>query len=149
MIRRNKIKSSFAKIRLGEHGSDLQFPRARASEYSAERGQAYLLSSEWVQEFPCRSGRHARIHGPDSNRSSNASPIRSVPWSIVPQSFATRFRPSLVERCGVVSCCELNTSLPWCLHTSSIKLVFYEYSKRSLFRSGFGLRCFQPLSANT
>ena len=54
--------------KLGEHGSDLQFPRARASEYSAERGQAYLLSSEWVQEFPCRSGRHARIHGPDSNR---------------------------------------------------------------------------------
>ena len=61
----------------------------------------------------------------------------------------TRFRPSSAERCGVVSSCELNTSLPWCLHTSSIKLVFYEYSKRSLFRDGFGLRCFQPLSAST
>lgn len=56
------------KIGLGEHGSDLQFPRARAPEYSAERGQAYLLSSEWVQESPCRSGRHARIQSPDSNR---------------------------------------------------------------------------------
>ena len=53
---------------LGEHGSDLQFPRARAPEYSAERGQAYLLSSEWVQEFPCRSGRHARFQDPESNR---------------------------------------------------------------------------------
>ena len=56
------------KIGLGEHGSDLQFPRARAPEYSAERGQAYLLSSEWVQEFPCRSGRHARFQDPESNR---------------------------------------------------------------------------------
>src|SRR5512137_1961970 len=64
-------------------------------------------------------------------------------------SFATRFRPSLAERCRVVSSCELNTSLPLCLNTSSIKLVFYEYSKRSLFRDGFGLRCFQPLSAST
>ena len=53
---------------LGEHGSDLQFPRARAPEYSAERGQAYLLSSERVQESPCRSGRHARIQSPDSDR---------------------------------------------------------------------------------
>ena len=53
---------------LGEHGSDLQFPRARAPEYSAERGQAYLLSSEWVQESPCRSGRHARFQDPESNR---------------------------------------------------------------------------------
>ena len=53
---------------LGEHGSDLQFPRARAPEYNAERGQAYLLSSEWVQEFPCRSGRHARFQDPESNR---------------------------------------------------------------------------------
>jgi len=53
---------------------------------------------------------------------------------MVLRSFATRFRPSLAERCGVVSSCELNTSLPWCVHTSSIKLVFYKYSKRSLFR---------------
>ena len=36
-------------IKLGEHGSDLYFPRARASEYSTERGQAYLLS-----KGPCR-----------------------------------------------------------------------------------------------
>ena len=43
--------------RLGEHGSDPRFPRARASEYSTERGQSYLLSSEWVQELPCRYGR--------------------------------------------------------------------------------------------
>ena len=64
------------------------------------------------------------------------------------QALLTRFRPSLAERCRVVSSCELNTSLPWCVHTSSIKLVFYEYPKRSLFRSSFGLRCFQPLSAN-
>ena len=56
------------KRKLGEQGSDLQFPRARAPEYSAERGQAYLLSSEWVQESPCRSGRHARIQSPDSDR---------------------------------------------------------------------------------
>ena len=49
------------KIELGEHGSDRQFPRARAPEYSAKRGQAYLLSSERVQEFPCRYGRHARF----------------------------------------------------------------------------------------
>ena len=56
------------KRKLGEYGSDLQFPRARAPEYSAERGQAYLLSSEWVQESPCRSGRHARIQSPDSDR---------------------------------------------------------------------------------
>jgi hypothetical protein len=38
------------KRKLGEHGSDPYFPRARAPEYSTERGQAYLLSSEWVQE---------------------------------------------------------------------------------------------------
>ena len=44
-----------------EHGSDPRFPRARASEYSTERGQAYLLSSEWVQELPCRYGRHIRL----------------------------------------------------------------------------------------
>ena len=25
-----------------------------------ERGQSYLLSSEWVQELPCRYGRHIR-----------------------------------------------------------------------------------------
>ena len=64
---------------LGEHGSDLQFPRARASEYSAEREQAYLLSSEWVQEFPCRYGRHARIHGPDSNRYSMLLQLEAYP----------------------------------------------------------------------
>ncbi len=46
---------------LGECGSDLHFPRARAPEYSAERGSAYLLSSEWVQEFPDRYGRHAHL----------------------------------------------------------------------------------------
>ena len=59
------------KIELGEHGSDLHFPRARAPEYSAERGQAYLLSSERVQELPCRSGRHVRFEGSDSNRNSH------------------------------------------------------------------------------
>jgi hypothetical protein len=48
-----KIKNHFelaVMIKLGECGSDLHFPRARAPEYSAERGQAYLLSSGWVQE---------------------------------------------------------------------------------------------------
>ena len=50
-----------SKIKLVEHGSDPCFPRARASEYSTERGQAYLLSSEWVQELPCRYGRHIRL----------------------------------------------------------------------------------------
>ena len=58
----------FKEKMLGEHSSDLHFPRARAPEYSAERGRAYLLSSERVQESPRRSGRYARIHGPDSNR---------------------------------------------------------------------------------
>ena len=65
---------------LGEHGSDLQFPRARASEYSAERGQAYLLSSEWVQEFPCRSGRHARFQVPESNRFSSSPGRNPGSW---------------------------------------------------------------------
>ena len=46
---------------LVEYGSDPRFPRARASEYSTERWQSYLLSSEWVQELPCRYGRHIRI----------------------------------------------------------------------------------------
>ena len=54
--------------KFSEYGSDPCFPRARAPEYSMERGQAYLLSSEWVQELPCRSGRHIRSEGPESNR---------------------------------------------------------------------------------
>ena len=32
------------------------------------------------------------------------------------------------------------------LHTSSIKLMFYECSMMSLFKAGFVLRCFQHLS---
>lgn len=80
----NPVISSFAKIRLGEHGSDLHFPRARASEYSAERGQAYLLSSEWVQEFPCRSGRHARFQVPESNRFSSSPGRNPGSWALVP-----------------------------------------------------------------
>jgi len=48
----------------------------------------------------------------------------------------------------MISSRELNTSLPWCVHSGSIKLVFYENPKRSIFGYGFGLRCFQPLSAN-
>jgi len=43
--------------------------------------------------------------------------------------------------------CVLNASLPWHLHTSSIKLIFYESSMMSLFKDGFELRCFQLLSA--
>lgn|GEM_PF-3176714 len=39
-------------------GSDPYFPRARAPQYSMERWRAYLLSSEWVQEYPHRYGRH-------------------------------------------------------------------------------------------
>ncbi len=50
---------------LVELGSDPCFPRARASEYSTERGRAYLLSSERVQESPRRYGRQARLA--DSN----------------------------------------------------------------------------------
>ena len=68
-------------MKLGEHGSDPQFPRARASEYSAERGQAYLLSSEWVQEFPCCYGRHARFQVPESNRFK--PPLEASPGSLV------------------------------------------------------------------
>ena len=60
-------KISLEKIRWG--GSDPYFPRARAPKYSMERGRAYLLSSEWVQEYPRRYGRHTRSQGPDSNRS--------------------------------------------------------------------------------
>ena len=56
------------KRKLGEYGSDLQFPRARAPEYSTKRGQAYLLSSERVQELPRCSGRHIRFQAPESNR---------------------------------------------------------------------------------
>lgn len=61
------------KIGLSEYGSDLHFPRARASEYSAERGRAYLLSSERDQELPRRYGRHARIEASDSNRLDHCS----------------------------------------------------------------------------
>ena len=60
----------------------------------------------------------------------------------------TRYRPNSAERCGIVSSRGLNTSLPWCVHPGSIKLVFYKYPKRSLFGYGFGLRCFQPLSVS-
>ena len=57
-----------------EHSSDPEFPKARALKYNAERGQAYLLCSEWVQELPCRYGRYTLTlmkgmsQGPDSNR---------------------------------------------------------------------------------
>ncbi len=36
----------------------------------------------------------------------------------------------------------------WYLHTCSIKLVFFECSKISLFEADFELRCFQLLSLN-
>ena len=42
----------------GEYDSYPEFPKARALQYSKERGQAYLLCSGWVQELPCRYGRH-------------------------------------------------------------------------------------------
>jgi len=63
-----------------------------------------------------------------------------------------------MERCGMISSCELNTSLPWCLHPGPIKPVVYRAlvpeqavaslvgKWQTLFRKGFGLRCFQPLS---
>ena len=44
--------------------------------------------------------------------------------------------------------CMLNASLPWHLHTSSIKQVFYPCPRKSLFKEGFILRCFQDLSRN-
>ena len=65
---RSKLRGIHLKIKLGEYGSDLQFPRARAPEYSEERERAYLLSSEWVQELPRCSGRHIRFQAPESNR---------------------------------------------------------------------------------
>ena len=43
---------------IDEYGNDPEFPKARALQYSKERGQAYLLCSGWVQELPCRYGRH-------------------------------------------------------------------------------------------
>ena len=48
-----------------------------------------------------------------------------------------------------VSNCGLNASHQGTshLHPSSIKLVFYECHKVPRFGGGFGLRCFQPLSA--
>ena len=38
------------KVVQGEYGSDPEFPKTRVLQYSKERGQAYLLCSEWVQE---------------------------------------------------------------------------------------------------
>ena len=67
-FREPKLHVKVKEKMLGEHGSDLQFPRARAPEYSAERERAYLLSSEWVQELPRCSGRHIRFQAPESNR---------------------------------------------------------------------------------
>jgi hypothetical protein len=43
-----------------EYGNYPEFPKARALQYNKERGQAYLLCSGWVQELPCRYGRHTR-----------------------------------------------------------------------------------------
>ena len=43
---------------IGEYGNYPEFPKARALQYNKERGQAYLLCSGWVQELPCRYGRH-------------------------------------------------------------------------------------------
>ena len=63
-----QLFKTLLKEMLGEYGSDLQFPRARAPEYSAERERAYLLSSERVQELPRCSGRHIRFQAPESNR---------------------------------------------------------------------------------
>ncbi len=80
-----KLKVRIEKI-LGEYGSDPYFPRARAPEYSMERGQAYLLSSEWVQELPCRSGRHIRIHDPVLSRTYRSSLVKTS-WC-VSSSFA-------------------------------------------------------------
>jgi hypothetical protein len=72
-------RDALTKIRLGEHGSDPYFPRARASEYSTERGQAYLLSSERVQEFPCRYGRHARIAN-SGELATVSTFVETIPW---------------------------------------------------------------------
>src|ERR1035437_607529 len=43
-----------------EYGNYPEFPKARALQYNKERGQTYLLCSGWVQELPCRYGRHIR-----------------------------------------------------------------------------------------
>ncbi len=40
----------------------------------------------------------------------------------------------------------LNTSLPWCVHTASIKRLLLPCPKVSLFKGHFILRCVQYLS---
>jgi hypothetical protein len=44
-----------------EHSSDPEFPSALATQYSKERGRAYLPGSEWDREFPRRYGRYAHL----------------------------------------------------------------------------------------
>ena len=64
----------------------------------------------------------------------------------------SRFRPSLaVASARAISSRELNTSLPWCVHPGSIKLVFYESSQHGLFSGTVsGLDAFSPyLSARS
>src|SRR5512137_727110 len=68
------------------------------------------------------------------------------------KAMRSRFRPSLaVASARAVSSRELNTSLPWCLHPGSIKLVFYESPQHGLFSGTVsGLDAFSPyLSARS
>ena len=55
------IKKSIQIPIIGEYGNYPEFPKARALQYNKERGQAYLLCSGWVQELPCRYGRHTLL----------------------------------------------------------------------------------------
>ena len=57
----NYQKSNSNLFHYGEYDSYPEFPKARALQYSKERGQAYLLCSGWVQELPCRYGRHTLL----------------------------------------------------------------------------------------
>ena len=156
-----------------EYSSDPKFPKARALKYSAERGQAYLLCSEWVQELPCRYGRYTLTlmkgmsQGPDSNRNgialqAIAQPLRhlgnqrSSNDKITYKTFhldhvlAVHISDIVWNQQG-----RLGTSgqQPRTEHLVALMLTSRPYQtgllpellKQSLFRLDFELRCFQLL----
>lgn len=155
-----------------EYSSDPKFPKARALKYSAERGQAYLLCSEWVQELPCRYGRYTLTlmkgmsQGPDSNRNgialqAIAQPLRhlgnqrSSNDEITYKPFIRsrtnsthiRYRLELARQTGT------SGQQPRTEHLVALMLTSRPYQtgllpellKQSLFRLDFELRCFQLL----
>ena len=72
------------------------------------------------------------------------------PWLMCSVGVHTGFRlnSAISNRLALdVSTCGLNTSLPSCVHPRPINRIFYPSPQmKSLFRSGFKLRCFQLLS---